>query len=109
MISAERILKAIAEAEGHYANAARALRMEPDNLRSQMTRLRRKGYTFPPHTGMEAQNNCYEPTPAEIAAACLEIQRGWSEQTRRFRLVVPEKLWDVPRVELEYDSREPQW
>ena len=27
-----------------------------------------------------------DPTPAEIAAACLEIQRGWSEQEKLKRL-----------------------
>ncbi len=61
------------------------------------------------HTGMAAQNYCYEPTPAEIASACLEIQRGWSEQTRRFRLATPEKPWEVPRAEDEDEDRDPRW
>ena len=29
-----------------------------------------------------------DPSPAEIAAACLEIQRGWSEQEKLKRLRV---------------------
>jgi hypothetical protein len=32
-----------------------------------------------------------DPTPKEIAAACLEIQRGWSERERMSRLRVDQR------------------
>jgi hypothetical protein len=41
----------------------------------------------------------YEPTPAEIAAACAEIQREWSDDEEyRRRAFRPETGWQVHEV-----------
>ena len=40
----------------------------------------------------------YEPTPEEIAAECLEIQKKWSDDDARRRSGIPLKDIEVKRV-----------
>lgn len=41
----------------------------------------------------------YEPTPAEIAAACAEIQSEWTDdEEHRRRVYRPDTAWRVPEV-----------
>lgn len=47
-----------------------------------------------------------DPTPAEIAAACLRLQEQWDETTRESRLVMKSKPVQLRRIELAGEARE---
>ena len=46
----------------------------------------------------------FNPTPAEIVAATLVIQNGWSEHERMIRAgyPAPTRRWRVPQVRLSH-------
>lgn len=48
----------------------------------------------------------YEPTPEQIAAACAKIQKGWTPREKARRLGANICPWDVPLVVLPLDVRE---
>lgn len=41
------------------------------------------------------------PTPEQIAEACLRIQAGWSEAERAKRCCVKVERWTAPRIDDE--------
>lgn len=49
----------------------------------------------------------YEPTTTEIAAACLEIQKGWGPWERRRRSRASGNIpWEVPQMKTPRRMRE---
>lgn len=49
-------------------------------------------------------NPHYIPTQEEIAKACLEIQKGWTEQERYGRhVLLPTQLYSAPYYERDVD------
>lgn len=42
-----------------------------------------------------------DPTPAEIAAACLAIRKRWTRRIYRERAAFRRRPWEAPRVPLD--------
>lgn len=42
-----------------------------------------------------------DPSPSEIAATCLEIQRNWSDRERSRRKVVQRVRWNLPTCRVD--------
>ncbi|MBI1833615.1 MAG: hypothetical protein HYR90_02200 [Candidatus Andersenbacteria bacterium] len=47
---------------------------------------------------LKASRGSYIPSPKEIQAACLQIQKGWSEYERKRRCGWKSIPWTVPRA-----------
>lgn len=52
-----------------------------------------------------AQSDTRDPTPEEIAAACLEIQSHWDENTRRLRFVAKPQAMELRPIETPPETR----
>lgn len=47
-----------------------------------------------------------DPTPREIARACLEVQKTWDDATREARRVVKSQAVQLRRIELTDEARQ---
>ncbi len=93
---------------GHYANAARRLGICPDTFRVYVKFYRSLGHWFPPSTA-SGKNDFWEPTEAEIAAKCAEIQAGWSPDEKRRRARQMTDPLEVTKVHYHDGSTDMIW
>ena len=102
--------RAIADANGHRAVAAKALGVSKAWVQELCQRYRAKGHKFPGDRKGDFRNRAeYEPTQQEIKAACEAIQSGWTRRERLMRTMERLPPWMPPVVELEGDTREEIW
>lgn len=109
-VTLAELRRALNDANGHRAIAAKALGVSKAWVQELCCRYRAKGHTFPGDRRGDFRNRTeYEPTQEEIAAACEAIQAGWSRRERMMRTMERPPPWMPPVVELEDDTRDEIW
>lgn len=74
--------------------------------RDQVVRLKFVWELPPRHDRrLRAKTRHVDPTPEEIAQACLRIQATWSEEVRQNRSVAKAQRFSVQRIELHGEAR----